>query len=539
MRDVCRLEPAARRLRMMLAAIVTTVAVGAALVFSVNAVAEQPPTLARARALQILFDAGCVAPDPAVLANAPSILALYDQRGLDAVREALGCDGASQRVAHVHRDAEPTHVTGVQDSGLRGDENVRLVLEAPAATPTSESPPKPSPSPSAHPSQFGTTVGTDYNAKHFMLLFGAAVLNRFKLTRHPADKTMALQNYTLDGGSTAARAFVEAGVRYRWAWLDRLSPKQEGITRLIEDVDLRNAGASSKLRVESDRDNALVVERDGLLSIAGARVLQSRQRYREYSDRLESTLVAYRDAWQSFGDGMRSRSLISRCEADGIGCLVPGDLDGRLGYVFDSGSTTSASTILSGNDTYGQLGLGWRLVDWSFPTSEYDEVPIRGSVNFEPTIRMTTDSGFNDIHENYFVGASFVFGVPIPPRATSGDAHTRQIVAVLEGGPLVKPTPAPVVEFVAKIGATRTDVPVLHDSPTDDTVALRNGLPAFRKQWGLGFGLEINAPVPGNLGYVILRGEYDAELHPDPWVVQFGYTIPIGNALTGLGVTTK
>lgn len=72
---------------------------------------------------------------------------------------------------------------------------------------------------------------------------------------------------------------------------------------------------------------------------------------------------------------------------------------------------------------------------------------------------------------------------------------------------------------------------------TSKLVKSRHGQPDFRGEWGLGLDFELNAPVPNNLGDVIARGMLSAELDPDPWALQLGYTIPIANLLKGLGAT--
>ena len=87
---------------------------------------------------------------------------------------------------------------------------------------------------------FGRTVESDYVAKHFSLIFGAVVLDPFNFTTpEPAPSaTPAMPSnagpaqagptpeatplFLASGGDAKVRAFLEGGVRYRWAWLDRL-----------------------------------------------------------------------------------------------------------------------------------------------------------------------------------------------------------------------------------------------------------------------------------------------------------------------------
>lgn len=87
---------------------------------------------------------------------------------------------------------------------------------------------------------FGRDAEGDYVAKNFSLIFGMVVLDPFKFsTPAPAptatpgmaqgaddgddDDMPSEPVFTLDtGGDVDVRAFFEAGVRYRWAWRDRI-----------------------------------------------------------------------------------------------------------------------------------------------------------------------------------------------------------------------------------------------------------------------------------------------------------------------------
>jgi hypothetical protein len=88
---------------------------------------------------------------------------------------------------------------------------------------------------------FGQTVGSDYVAKHFSLIFGAVVLNPFAFTKVTPTPTTGQDEFTLNtGGDTKVRAFLEGGVRYRWAWLDRVGigviPSDEGDAHVCQNT---------------------------------------------------------------------------------------------------------------------------------------------------------------------------------------------------------------------------------------------------------------------------------------------------------------
>jgi hypothetical protein len=441
--------------------------------------------------------------------------------------------------------------------------------EAPEPTPT-PSTPGDQPSPTATGSAgnaplFGTSVATDYTAKHFSIIAGAAVLNRFKLTPTPAESPDGTStSYTLDSGSTVARAFLEGNVRYRWAWLDRLSAEQAALSEALADPRVQAAAAKrdataklNRAALEADTTAPTVGTQDDL-SMAATAKTEAELRYSEILRSVYQEKIARsQKEWQRAStevpvtgifacmDPGKTRDGQSRGEQSYGECLasqlIPQDWEARLGYVFDSGSSSGTAGIPAANDLYGGLALGWNLVRWSFPTSSWTETPLRGSINFEPAISVVSDSNFNDVHEQYFIGASTAIGVPIRWK-TSGTSTTIGELAARDASGGALPIADPVVEFLARIGATRVDVPVFLsgegiDSSTSKLVKSRHGQPAFRGEWGLGLDFELNVPVPNNLGYVVARGLFSAELDPDPWALQLGYTIPISNLISGLGGT--
>lgn len=523
----------------------------------------QASTAVRARALQILFRAGCVAPDPAVLDSAESILALAERKGTDGVREALGCTGTAARddAAHarpalharVVEAPSPPPVVAAEDD--TGDTPEPAAATVPAKTET----PDPKATPNQGSALFGTSVKTDYTAKNFALVAGAAVLNRFKLSPSPtATPSGPVTSYTLDGGSTVARAFLEGNVRYRWAWQDRLSLQQGAATSALADPSVQMAAAR---RDAAAKVLAAAVEADAVASTDASRAKVGRaRRDKEDAEAAYTTALATaydqrvqgaKSAWQKFNAETPVTGILACMETGGwaadqpecvVSQLIPQDWQARLGYVFDSGSSTTAG-VPAASDLYGQLALGWNLVRWTFPTASFSDTPLRGAINFEPAISMVSDSSFNDVHEQYFVGASASIGVPIrwtssPPPRTIGQ------IAALENSGRDGVVADPVVEFLARLGATRVDVPEFVEQGTaaaasSRLVKARHGQPDFRGQWGLGFDLELNVPVPNNLGYVVARGIFDAELDPDPWALQIGYTIPISNLISGLGASTQ
>jgi hypothetical protein len=532
-------------------------------------------TAVRARALEVLFRAGCVAPDPSVLESAEAIMALAERSGSDGVRKALGCAGPDRDETGV-RSATGSR-TAVQSRAARerdSDDGFFLASDdgeddGDPATPT------PTPSPgdkeagtevtpapaSASPADalWGTSVKTDYTAKHFSLIAGAAVLNRFQLSPTPvATPGDPVTSYTLDGGSTVARAFLEGNVRYRWAWLDRLSLQQTAVAGALETVGVQEASAR---RDAAARVYRAAVDADAVASKAETRAAVKRaamEKEKAETEYAEALRAAYEGAaranikiWQETNGEVPATGMLACMRSGGwftnaqcIGSqFIPQDWEARLGYVFDSGSSSSTAGIPAASDLYGRLSVGWNLVRWSFPTSNWAETPLRGSINFEPSIAMVSDSSFNDVHEQYFIGASSVIGVPIRWTSSPKPKTIGQVAALENAGAEALP-PDPVVEFLARIGASHVDVPVFLDQGTDEAatsklIRIRHGQPDFRGEWGLGVDFELNVPVPNNLGYVIARGMFNAELDPDPWALQLGYTIPISNLIAGLGASSQ
>lgn len=533
----------------------------------------------RARALEVLYRAGCVAPDPEILDGAEAILAVNERSGSDGVRRALGCAGPSrignpaggtlprERTRAVSTVDDRPHASPTPPARLALVTRSSLPVASPSPTPTPSGPPDPdaTASPSPTPTNaantsgalFGTSVTTDYTAKHFSFIAGAAVLNRFKLTPSPVATAGApVTSYTLGSGSTVARAFLEGNVRYRWAWLDRLSGQQTAVAEALASPEVRRAAAARDAAADAHRAALAAdpAETTGEATAAAGETATAAQKAQiAYSEALEraysravtsvnETRASTAGEWPVTGmlacmDGTPGFLNDGYCIASQF---VPQDVEARLGYVFDSGSSSTTAGIPAASDIYGGLSLGWNLVRWSFPTSSWLETPLRGSINFEPSIAMVSDSSFNDIHEQYFVGASTVIGVPI--RWTATPPKTIGQLAARDKATSDVPLADPVVEFIARIGASRVDVPVFlnqgnADAATSNLIKIRHGQPDFRGQWGLGVDFEFNVPVPNNLGYVVMRGMFNAELDPDPWALQIGYTIPFSNLLKGIGAT--
>jgi hypothetical protein len=79
---------------------------------------------------------------------------------------------------------------------------------------------------------FGKSVDTDYVAKHFSMLFGAAMMNQFQIVEGTGDP--AIDGFDcndgalcLGRGNATAQGFIEGNFRYRWAWLHRAAPVHE------------------------------------------------------------------------------------------------------------------------------------------------------------------------------------------------------------------------------------------------------------------------------------------------------------------------
>jgi hypothetical protein len=184
-----------------------------------------------------------------------------------------------------------------------------------------------------------------------------------------------------------------------------------------------------------------------------------------------------------------------------------------------------------------ELTPGWNLINWSMPTSSPEETPIRASINFEPSLRLSTDRELLDVHERYFVGFATVFGIPFSfldgdrnanaNSAGESDAASKPAVPKLE----------PIAELVARLGAVSVETPKFKNTG-DRVIEVENEVPDFRGSWGAGFDIEMNVPVARALGYLTAHGTLNFGFDPNPWTLTLGYTLPIsqlGAKLVGNG----
>jgi hypothetical protein len=490
-------------------------------------------------------------------------------------------------------------------------------------------------------SMFGQTVGSDYVAKHFSLIFGVIVLDPFDFnspTPAPSNGQGAgedssssgastpKQFFLDDGGDPEVRAFLEGGVRYRWAWLDRLGVgaipadgKRDHacpstLTKIEEGKDTLETAAKARKVAEDkvEETEARIAELvDELTDDAPPRGANARaelaslrrdlrvqkkavEEAKENEKRAEEAVEAaedlaekdtkryYERQWKLSQEGVpvqllcsmwqRRRPVPSHCPDDvstapvnvdpnaddwdlqwwWSRCLLPGDFQARVGYVFDGGSPAGLSSLASGSNVYGDLIGGINLIRASMPTSSPEETPVRASVNLEGLISLTTDTDSVDVHGRYLVGPALAVGVPLlrlpqPANDKGGDdekddaddekddadrddADTKNDSKAADSSDL--PKPGGIVEMVARLGAVNIDVPSFKNHKTRE-VETENDLPDFSGEWGLGLDLELNIPIAERAGYITARASINEFITPAPWGVQLGYTIPL-STLTGL-----
>ena len=203
----------------------------------------------------------------------------------------------------------------------------------------------------------------------------------------------------------------------------------------------------------------------------------------------------------------------TRWASSGAAEFIPDDWAIRLGYAF-AGDSDDVAAIAGASDLYVDLDMGWNLAQWSMRTATVDDVPIRGSINLELGLSWNSDAQSLDVHQRTLVGLGAAFGVPLNARQ-SGDS------------------PVPIVEVAARIGPVHAETPKFINS-SNTQIRLDNGLPDFKDGWGVGIDAEVNVPVPGDLGYVVLRGRLDSGFNPNPWALTLGYTIPLKRIFDGL-----
>jgi hypothetical protein len=417
---------------------------------------------------------------------------------------------------------------------------------------------------------FGKSTQSDYVAKNFSLLFGFVVANPFDFEKIMPPKSAsgsgdaseaqtampAGERYTLKSGSPEASAFVEAGVRYRWAWLDRKGigsvdagsaiaaanlddqarrlEQEVGQAQLrLNSVDLAQKAAQVKLQATSGDPATLrdiqqlthhKAEAQAALVLAESKVAALQQKA------LAAARATARQQWLAAQDGTLIDAICLRWEQSQDGKWVPrcdlrncfrsGDASVRMGYVFDGGSASGISSIVSNSNFYGDLVGGINVVRFALPTSLPEEPPIRGTFNLEAALNMATDSSINDVHTRYLFGLGYVMGVPLfsPPTATAA-SETDPSKSAPE-------TTAPIVEMVARFGAVNVEAPRFIDDVTRE-VKVENEAPHFQGRWGFGMDLELNVPIAERAGYIMARGSLNAGFDPNPWGFQIGYTIPL------------
>jgi hypothetical protein len=203
---------------------------------------------------------------------------------------------------------------------------------------------------------------------------------------------------------------------------------------------------------------------------------------------------------------------------------VPDDWTVRLGFVFDS--NTSSNDVVStvgASDVYGELGVGWNLIEWSFPTSSIAREPLRGTINLDLDGMFFTDENINDVHGRGIFGPSFVFGIPV--KYTTPDPRQQVDPTVVENDP--------VIELLARLGAVVAEVPQFKSKDTDELKSEHNQV-LYSADWGLGLDVEFNVPITQKLGYIMARGQINAFFDPNPWFISLGYTIPLSTITSAI-----
>lgn len=404
----------------------------------------------------------------------------------------------------------------------------------------------------------GKSVQSDYVAKHFTLLFGGVVLNQFKIseTGTGADKQLFL-----DDGSTDAKAFIEGGFRWRWAWLDRDSlltammrdsraqdeynavalatDRRKAAQQALRGAEATAKAAALKAAASQEEDDApaaaapeprtgTVAEEnkgdqdaiaEAATDLAAARIAEARARAALTTKARDLIKVdtGQLTPWSRF------YSLGSRIDELGWFALIPDDYVTRLGFVFDSDSSNDAISTVGSSDVYTELGIGWNLVRWSFPTRDESEPPIRGALNLEFDGMAFTDDQINDVHGRGIGGLAFVFGVPL--TFTSSDPRD-------EVDPTVVPN-APVAELVTRLGAVIAETPQFVNKSTNELVN-EHGNAAYEAEWGFGLDIELNVPITERLGYLMARAQVNSGFDPNPWFISLGYTIPLSTMASAI-----
>lgn len=134
-----------------------------------------------------------------------------------------------------------------------------------------------------------------------------------------------------------------------------------------------------------------------------------------------------------------------------------------------------------------------------------------------------TDTSINDVHGRGIIGLGFALGVPIQ----FGEPDLDRLI---DDRSLSTQS---VVEMLLRIGAVNTEVPAFANKTTNELKTTR-GTIDYRNDWGFGMDLELNVPISEKLGYIIARGQINADFDPNPWFIQLGYTIPLSTFVEGV-----
>jgi hypothetical protein len=433
---------------------------------------------------------------------------------------------------------------------------------------------------------FGKTIDTDYTAKNFFLLFGATILDPFEFkevmpddggegSSAQTDDEDPEKMFNLKTGDVDANFFIELGFRYRWAWMDRLSVAESLRLDALEKIK-NNPEEWARVRAKLRAVKSAIRARESATAADDATKAELDQKVTEAIDALDedpgfreivATGPRARRAWedatvdhfpaiagrlfpQDLDCWLMSANSDYCKEGDNLtrlaAALVPSDWAVRMGYVFD-GNSPDASTLAGASNLYGEFVSGWSLARWSMANGSPDLAPIRGSFNFEVATSLATDRDISDVHPRVLIGSAVAFGVPFRFLETDeedddqGEDGEPDLDSV-ERNEFVRRADAllsddakadPIVELVARAGAVYVETPQFI-SKKGRMVEVENDVPKFEGDWGFGFDLEMNVPVPGNMGYIVSRGSINAGFDPNPWLIQIGYTIPIGRLAEAL-----
>lgn len=466
----------------------------------------------------------------------------------------LGSTGASAEDASASSAAEPQEVEVSPD----GQEVTTKNAEAPAVVDDSksiagetdsadENPDGSAPSDAERTQKsmndvLGTTAESDYVAKHFSFVFGGVVLNQFKVQRVPSTMPGWPDQFYLDSGNSDAKAYLELGFRWRWAWLDRDS--------YLESQSQDSKYQSQRLKLEQAiaRRRAAQAVSDAKLQVLAAATLsggdaaaltlavnESVSAQRALDSARVDELIARSEFTTSVTEGAQDRSnhygsrekyfsLRDRWKTKGGGFFIPDDWSVRLGFVFD-GSTSANDVVatVGASDLYGELGLGWNLVKWSFATRSIAKEPIRATINLEANATFFTDENINDVHGRGIIGAAFVFGLPVKyAGAQKLDAFDPSRIENES-----------VIELLARFGAVVAEIPDFTGVYTNELQSEFNQV-SYSSQVGIGLDVEFNVPINERLGYVFARGQINALFDPNPWFISLGYTIPLSTITSAI-----